>query len=425
VPVIGVVVLPGLVLVAPVQETKKFFPENLKLSAPTSAATSVLGIDPSKVEAPTDLSTAALSIVNSFDTGGRLKTGFAFSNTLGALGLAGSLSWSDYNDSREIRIRYNTRLSVAAVKGVSEDDPSSRVSFGIAVPLVNETDWRTFDAKKVRDTKIERALGALDAVLTSAATTRSSFSPLDLTDLETGQRNLAVTELVKLRSRTEGEMTQRVDKLLSELNASDSANMTTVQLAEYDAIRDAYDRNKPGFKPALNMATYDEMVKQLDALTWNRRKIDFAAAATLFQAGTSDSNRWREDGTYLWLTYADALGANGQMVFLARYLNHDRVWDSDKKVYVIGGGYELGARFKMGSNTQGWFAEGLYTERESNRKTTINRIFQLGYEAKVGPDQWIQVSAGDNAGSGVGGGTLFGFNYSFNFSSSPALANPK
>jgi len=413
-------------------QTPSIFPDQLKLASPPSAASTVLGVDASKVSSPTDLSALGLGIINSFDAAGKLKSGFAFSASLGGLNLTSVRTWSQYQNSSSKRRDFNTRLSFAAVRGSGSDDPSARLGFGLSIPIVNETDWRAEFASKnidrIRATSsanrsdFDATLLAVDNLLGDTAQNQANLAPSELRPYpDQAALERARAKLAGLPDSSSTTVTVRIADLDRRLDKAvrdrPNANIPTL-VKDFNAFVADFDAGKLGFT-FLNVQAYEKLVKKLDELSWNRRKIDFALAATMFAADASKDS-FKSDGTFAWLTYAAPVGL-GQVTMAGRYFDKDRKWDKDAKAYRILTGYEIGGRFKTSSLSSAFFAEYQYTEGKQSGKKYFDRIIQGGYEVQVGSNQWFQISIGGATGAGLSGGTILGLNYSVNIGGSPSL----
>jgi hypothetical protein len=190
---------------------------------------------------------------------------------------------------------------------------------------------------------------------------------------------------------------------------------------DWDAL-DTASRKMVGSKDKIEEAfateLYDAAVKKIsdkyNAIYWNETKVDISAAYSLFSAD-ANKDAIKGEGTHLAVSFATGLGGNGQITFVGRYASKSRSWDKDASVWQLSNTREFGIRYKGGSKDGGAFIEYLDSHADIvGGAHTSGRIFQVGYEHKLGENQWLQIAVGQ--GSGGFSKNVFGVKLSFNLS---------
>lgn len=406
------------------EEAAQFFPSQLDLSAPAGPALSVLGVDASKATTPANLQDLAANVVNSFDESGKLKQGFQITASFGALRLAGKYAKGGtafYKDFDQ-RIKWAPNLSLAAVKGSSEEDKSARLAIGLSIPIFDDSDWRG-DKKAMQDfAKLVETTYGMTPTPPAAPGSWDGVS-----DSEASTLRLKWMEFANwLRGLSIPSDEQRLvrEEAVAAVNKAASAPRDK---ALYDAAFDASNtliETLETTDSATISKNFGEGLKKLSAENdkkfWNKRKLVVSFAHSLFAAdGSKDTPKG--DGTFAWLSYAQPFTEKGQLTLFARYGNKDRSFDGDAKTWIVGNSTQLGARLKGGNAKSGLFVEYLSKELQRGGGADIKQaIWQGGYETNIGNGQWLQIALGRGSGKGISR-NLLGINFTFNLGASPEL----
>jgi hypothetical protein len=421
----------------PVAAQEKVFPDQLNLSAPSSAALDILGVAASKATTPTSLQKLVLGLVNSFDQNGLFKNGFAFNGCV--YQIQRSFNWSDLHKDSMLRSFAFTNLSLAGVRGTG-DDKSGRAALSLSIPLVNKTDWR-FDKKA--EAEWQSAVGGLLANL--------YYPPLNDADPDIPRipaRGQVVDWLRGARVKVQfltGDDAQKTNKAIQVLSAALERMPANLEASghELEVERPQGDPAKAwheawtelftlkqipgqpdqyvgklanldaGYVKSESKKIADALVKQFDEEHWNDQKFDVALAYAWFTPDASSKGLVGE-GAYAIASYAMPLRSAsrswGQITLYGKSATKDRTWDKNTKTWTLANTLSFGGRLRGGSSSGGMFVEYLQTKRDplaGSRKT--DQILQGGYEHKLGDGQWLQVSLGK--GSGAYSTTLFGLNW--------------
>ncbi len=135
----------SVLAIADDKKSEPFF-SIIDFSVPHSAAQAMLGLDPSKVDSPTKLSTKAFSILRSIGSGS-IQDGFSYSMALQEFGNRKLTAKEWRSTDPTFRISNYSQISIALVPGNGKDTPA-KAAMGFAVPLLDDSDWMK-DRKKV------------------------------------------------------------------------------------------------------------------------------------------------------------------------------------------------------------------------------------------------------------------------------------
>lgn len=410
-PIISTVGL-GLALTkAMTEEPKTVFPKSLDFSAPTTPGLAAIGVDASKAIQPSNLQELSTTLVNSFDGSGRLQQGFAISSQLSKLGYGPRfVSQKRRFDPSILNREWASNLSIAATKS-TETGGEARLAVGLAIPIWDETDWRSSSAAvKLHSAIVEETLESFpeptvnnlpEALDTLTQLRRIADKPADIAKLD-GAIPLLVVAIAPGANQTQIQAAQAaLGALVGDESQYWNALITSIFGKKYDEAKAKF------------------LKKEADA-SWNRRKTDFTIAHSLF-ARNAQKDSLRSDGTFLALASSGPLGAKGKIVGVVGYGNKDRRYDTDTKVWNTGNSLRYGVGIRSGSGTENFFLEYQYTSYErTGFRTERETIWQGGFESKIGEAQWLQIVLGKGTGASVNR-NIFGINLSFSFGTSQQI----
>ncbi len=418
---------------ATAQDSPQFYPSQLNLSAPSVAALDILGISASKASPATNLLDISASLVNSFDSGGLLKNGFAINGLIGQIKpFSASNSATMFSDPGERILRF-TNLSMAAVKGAGNGDTSGRMAFSVSIPLIDQTDWRFVE--KSRNAWADLAENFLNNFPELSDLPSNSY-PVNIAKAESANVQVWINKLndpkVTFSPGKRAGWIATFNAAAKELGAVNTLpNVENIDLFNDDQ-RAVWDRILSTYQKAIKDARLDQEIKDavldLDAFTaqfnkyvkefndshWNAMKLDLSFAYALF-ANDASKDALKGEGTYITAAYAMPFGENGQLTLYGKVASKDRVWDKDTTTWNLSNTQSVGGRFKFGDTDSGLFIEYLSTRKSvGGGATSTDQIFQGGFETKIGEGQWLQIAIG--GGDGMYSKTLLGLNFAFNLS---------
>ncbi|AIE86974.1 hypothetical protein OP10G_3606 [Fimbriimonas ginsengisoli Gsoil 348] len=435
-----------------------FFPSQLNLSAPASAALTVLGVSTTTAKPVTNLQQAALSIVNSFSKTGSLQSGFAYTAQEFNLMPASNNQLFPHRDasgnwidpSRFGRIIRFSNFAVAGVKGTGKDT-SARAAASWSFAPIDRKDWR-FDHEALAAWQ-DTASPIVAKFFEYVAPANPGYGlrvAVDQVKRWKGVADYWATNLKGTDKTTFADLAKKLDEDASIIKPGTVAEVMDPAKGHSDAERAAWNEANTLVLPfdEAKMDGYaskpigDILTKIEDTYNkwhWNDVKADISAAYTWFTPDASSSSL-KGEGKYVFATLSGPLFEvssppapkdatywpksklyGGEFTLFAAAATNDLAYDSKTNVWTDGDSVEFGARVQGGSANGGMFAEYLQkTLRPSAGGHTTSQAFQLGYECKLGNGQWFQVAAGPSTG-GLFSKVIFGLNFSFNTSPTRGL----
>lgn len=394
-----------------IQTPTSYFPTQLDMSVPASAALDVLGVSASKAKSASSLEDLSLGIINSFDGSGHLKNGFGFN--MPVYQLRPISANRIFQDEGQRRLSMSN-VAIAAVRGTGEDK-SARVAASFSIPFIDRTDWR-YDpvTRKQWEDQATKWLTEVDIPDIARAQEGAIYVKEWLAALgkaELGNKDKHFDDVTKAKGA------------LSAFGGSVPEGKTVQELR--DSHNDSWAKIEASMKPVLDSRSeiennlYDRfMEKEWKKVTdsyedshWNDTKFDVSVAYAAF-AADADQNGLKGEGSYIAASLATKLG-RGQLTLVGRWASKDRSWDKDAKTWKLGDSGEYGVRYRGGSKDSGIFIEFLESSKKPDGGSrALSRIIQGGYERKLRDGQWLQISLG--GGSGALSKTVFGLNLAFN-----------
>ena len=411
------------------------------MSAPGSAAISILGVAASDVKQNVNLQDLTSGLINSFDKNGHLKQGFGFSTSFKNLGFNTpdrDENFHNYFNSVSKRLSWGSNLSIAAIRGSTNDDPSGRIAAALSFPLIDNTDWRANDATvRAYSDEVVRNL-------TSVPTLDRLKLPANIVPKDPSLREKALRrsfEFSNLLTRTWSQATPEdiakskagqdaIEYAIKALKAfldADPALPGTIELYKLAVVADnkVLNSSEDGgiwddirsmqVKTVLTKAT-DKFFKDVEGKFWNHTKLDVSVATSWFAADATKDN-FSSDGFYAWAAYSNPLNKNAKYTLYGRYATKDRSFDTDAKTWDIGNSTAFGAALHL---RDGGFLEYMSSSLKNGAGTKKDVIWQGGFELKVNEDQWLQISLGKGS-SGGQTRNILGINWSFNLSPTKQL----
>jgi hypothetical protein len=410
------------------EEAKKaFFPSSLDFSVPTSAAQAALGISPSLAESPVGVVDKALNIINDPGASGLLETGFSYTGNLPSWGLVSqSFNWVEYTRGKSLWQMRNTHLSMALVRGATEDDKSMRGAVGLSVPLFDASDWRVpIGAQQQRTkSKWDQIIGKKVPTLVDVrVNSYAAFVPEERQEVRAPLQMLSdirdrlekeglhdVASTYALASESLTRIIEQLDKVTDEDSFANFKN-------SYGLFMSAWEDGDLGDSLTIPQIErlYTDFSKEWDAKFWNAPKANVSAALTWFSPDEQYSNL-KQDGSAIWTSYANAIGSEGQYALFGRYYNGSRKWNDTAMNYDRATGYQLGLKILMaGSPDGGFFAEYLYDRSDRNSAGWKDeRTIQIGFERKMSDGLWLQISLGSLDDGSSTDRSLFGLSFNYN-----------
>jgi hypothetical protein len=375
---------------------------SVDLTIPTQPAVHLLGVEPSKVQKPTNLRELLLTAINSTDQRGNLQQGFSCAITGWRLQQFRGTA-ADY---KRKRMKLDTEFSIAAVKGASDEDQSARLGVGVSVPLIDQT--RPFrDAEDIRQyfLGIERLKSADSAGLRAL-----------LADVRARLREVEPVEgSYSEPLGTLGDVKEALVYLDDVVETSDTA--ATVTDDDVGVLWDAFAE--------VWAAERKKHLKKRTEERWNASALSIAGGLA-WVSPTGLTEDFRSDRYGLWLRGANPMGKKGQLLYAASYRDRETVPDPNNEGESIRqNAWFVGGRYLYGGATQGVSLEVSYSienpeEGDSERVCT----YLLGYEQRVTKDQWLQMSIGTEGNRSTGDQLLFGLSYNMGLGNKAQIRKP-
>jgi hypothetical protein len=275
-------------------------------------------------------------VLNGVDVNGNLQTGLAIDVNPYLLFFGEQLTLSDYRKNYGTRAFARTALSLATVKGSSEDDKSARLAFGARWTIWDEGDPR------------------LDKKLTDCFNRELQFPPLD--------PNLSLDER---------------EKQLMELKAN---YKTILEPKAEECRQESRWRNWNASAWDIGVApTWTSVEGTVDDLKWSGVAVS-AAVAYGFRGIKGLENRT-------------------QLILQARYRTDEKVPDpTNEGEFFTQDSLLIGSRVRFGSPSLNFSIEALYIHADPHDRGNDNSYrVSVGAEFKVSQDLWIELAIGGSA----------------------------
>ena len=400
----------------------------LDLSTPSSAAQSILGLDPSKVDPPSKLTNFALGLLQGAGSG-KIGSGLSLSLSLDQIFHGGYVDGPSFvKNDIWFRISHFTQLSGAIVTGDGTSTPG-KAAVGVSVPIWDDTNWMTH-----QDVLAQYAKGfdkEADAIAGVRFPDQAPWWPqyLEFSSAEAllqGKNGGLTQGLTAYLSKTVPSVDVQEPGQSTKKSLRDAVQDLVSDVKDYESYFDKISSqnkvpnfgsaaNDPVFKEAFgkfstandlyvvirkaavsndaevvaqlkNLGSYeDDFKKEAAGYFWNRLKWD-AAFASGWGAADNEYGDLATTGTQFWSTLSIPLGSTPTFNFNKDKTNLPTLmgltvyggllWDSraySSGAYKnAGSGFSAGGRLKYGSSTTNVFVEGLDKTTGLAGKTTSN-----------------------------------------------------
>ena len=343
---------------------------NIDLSTPESPAFTVLGFTPQTIVRPASPREFATSLINGLDKNGNFQSGLAIDTAPYLLFNGQNVTLDRYNRERLTRLLTRTQFSFAAVKGSSDDDPTTKLSLGLNFTLLDDGDPRIYRPGKEGD-----VLTCLDTRLNGFLEKLPPVSPVPQeTFVERGKA--------------------AADAFLA---------------ANGDRIK----------------AIAEQCREEGRKAHWNKTSWTLAFAPSWISK-TGDSSDFKWNGGAVWTSYALGVGDTGQFILHGRFRAKEQVPDeANEGLFLTQNSALFGGRFRMGNPNLGFNIEGSFVHNRPDNKPTKNTYeFSLGVEKKISSNVYFVISAGSH-GAQQDNTKSKGFvitSFKYGFSDKPKLA---
>lgn len=318
-------------------ETRTIDVANLDLSTPESPAFTVLGITPQTVVRPASPREFASSLINGLDKHGNFQSGLAIDTAPYLVFNGQNVTLDTYQKDSLARFLTRTQFSFAAVKGSSEEDPTTKLSLGLNFTLLDAGDPRIY------------------------------------------------------RPGEEGDV-------LSCFNEKIVFNMPPVSPVPRETF---YERGKAAVEDYMRIngdsikAIAEECREKSRKKNWNKTSWNLAFAPSwISKTGNSSEFKW--NGGAVWTSYALGVGDTGQFIMHGRFRAKEQVPDEDNEgSFITQNSALFGGRFRIGSPGVGFNIEGAFVHNRPEHKPTKNTYeFSLGLEKRLAPNVYFVITAG-------------------------------
>ncbi|HET8671772.1 MAG TPA: hypothetical protein VFM05_14480, partial [Candidatus Saccharimonadales bacterium] len=341
-------------------QTRPIDVANLDLSTPESPAFTVLGLTPQTIVRPASPKEFASSLINGLDKNGNFQSGLAIDTAPYLLFNGQNVTLDSYNRDLLTRLLTRTQFSVAAVKGSSEEDPSTKLSLGLNFTLFDNGDPRIYRPGQDGD------------VL-------SCFN----------------------------------EKIIFNMPPVSPLPRETYYERGREAVEDYMRTNGDSIKAIAEECREEGRKKHWNKTSWN---LAFAPS-WLSKKGNTSEFKW--NGGAVWSSYALGVGNSGQFILHGRFRAKEQVPDEDNEGSSITQNSALfGGRFRIGSPGIGFNIEGAFVHnRPENRPAKNTYEFSLGLEKKLAPSVYFVITAGSQGpptdGAKSKGFVITSFKYGF------------
>jgi hypothetical protein len=357
----------------------------IDLPLPDSAAFTALGFGPGLVENPSSPRAFSGSLLQGFDANGNYQLGFSIEGAPFLLYHDQTIDLREYQDETARRLLDRTMLSLAAVKGESEADKSTRLAMGLRVTL-----WDAGDPRM--DKNLADCLR--NAVIDVDIRRKKELDTLtdEIEELQI-QQELVEDQIdsatrVASKKGTIPSLEERVRALIRKtikLNRQREAILATSaeELNKQGAAAIQFCRNK----------------KEIRAALWNRSSWSLGVAPT-YTSIADRQDKLQAAGTAIWTSAAFAVRDSGQLILHGSYRSNEVVPDPKRSGrFFEQDRMQAGGRLRFGNPDLNFSIEGLYVEEQRKGARYTDRKIQYGasVEHRLGDDLWLTVAAGSEA----------------------------
>lgn len=341
-------------------QTRSIDVANLDLATPESPAFTVLGLTPQTITRPASPKELASSLINGLDKNGNFQSGLAIDTSPFLLFNGQNVTLDSYNKDRLTRLLTRTQFSLAAVKGSSEEDPTTKLSLGLNFTLLDNGDPRIY------------------------------------------------------RPGEEGDvLTCFNERIIFNMPPVSPVPRETFYERGAAAVEDYMRINGDSIKAIAEECREAGRKKHWNKTSWN------LAFAPSWISKTGNSSDFKWNGGAVWSSYALGIGNSSQIILHGRYRAKEQVPDEENEGQFISQNSALfGGRFRIGSPGIGFNLEGAFVHNRPEHRATKNTYeFSLGLEKKLAPNVYFVITAGSQGPQAEGakskGFVISSFKYGF------------
>ena len=352
----------------------------IDLPIPDSAAFTALGFGPGLVENPSSPRAFAGSLLQGFAADGNARTGISLEGAPFLLYHDRRTELRGYQNGDTGKVLDRTMLSLAAVKGGSEVEPSTRLAFGVRV-----TPWDAGEPRMNKDLADCLRNALIDVDVRRKKELDALTDEIDQLQIQREHVEDQIDSASKVASkkRTIKSLEDTVRALIRKtirLNRQREALLATSagELNRQGVAAVQSCRNNKRFRSAL----------------WNRSSWSLGVAPT-YTSKPDTQNNHNSTGTAIWTSAAFALKDSGQLILHGSYRSNELVPNRKRAGrFFEQDSIRAGGRVRFGSSDLNFSLEGLYVDEQRQGARHSDRKIQYGagVEHRIGDDLWLVVA---------------------------------